>query len=271
MILDILPAWSVIAFAAVLGALIGSFLNVVVWRLPRGLSVVRPGSACPHCAHPIAWYDNLPVISYLVLRARCRRCAAPISWRYPLVELATAAAFAGVAAGAYLGSYPAAVLPLLLFWAAAAIALTLIDLEHQRLPDAITLPAYAVCALLLAGASVVTGELHRLVPALVGLVAMGGLYLALAVARPGGMGFGDVKLSGSLGLTLGWLGWPQLIVGGFSAFVVGGVVGMVMMAVGAATRRTGIPFGPFMLLGAAIGVYAGPALAGLYLTATGLA
>lgn len=267
----LIPAWFAIPVAAVFGALIGSFLNVVIWRVPQGMSIVRPGSACPHCGHAIAWYDNLPVLSYLILRGRCRRCGARISLRYPAVELLTALAFAGVVAGAYGAVYPAAILPLLLYWTAAGIALALIDLDHHRLPDVITLPSYAVSAVLLVLATALTGEPARLISAGVGLVALGGLYLLLALGWRDGMGWGDVKLAGALGLTLGWLGWPQLIVGGFSAFVIGGIVGAVLIATRKAGRKSGVPFGPFMIIGAWTGVFAGAAIADLYLSAVGLA
>ena len=260
-----------IAAAAVFGSLIGSFLNVVVWRVPRGLSVVSPPSACPGCGHGIAWYDNIPILSYLLLGGRCRRCGAGISGRYPLVELGTAVTFALAVAGALAGVFPVSLLPLVLYWVAVGIALALIDLEHHRLPDGLTLPSVVVTAVLLVAASAFDGEPGRLLPAAVGLVALGGLYLLLAIGYRGGMGLGDVKLALGLGPLLGWLGWAPLIVGGFSAFVFGGVVGIVLMAAGRAGRRSGIPFGPFMLGGAAFGVVAGPAVAALYLSLAGLA
>ena len=270
-VLSLVPAGVLVVAGGVLGLLIGSFLNVVVWRVPRGESIVRPASACPQCARPIAWYDNLPVVSYLVLRARCRHCGTRISARYPLVELATGAAFALVVWGGVADLYPLAVLPLLLYWVAIGIALTLIDLDHHRLPNVITLPAYVVTAVLLVVASVVTGEYARLLAAVIGLVALGGFYLLLAVGSRGGMGGGDVKLAGALGLLLGWLGWSQLAVGGFSAFVVGGIVGVALMVIGRAGRQSRVPFGPVLRLGAWIGVVAGPVLADGYLSATGLA
>ena len=257
--------------AGVLGALIGSFLNVVIWRVPQGLSIVRPGSACPQCGRPIAWYDNLPVISWLVLRGRCRHCSARISVRYPLVELGTALAFAAVIWGAYVGSYPAAIAPLLLYWAAIGIALALIDLDHHRLPNVITLPAYVVTGILIVLASILLSDYGRLLTAVIGMVILGGFYLILAVGYRGGMGLGDVKLAGALGLLLGWLGWAQLAVGGFSAFLVGGAVGIALMIGRKAGRKTRIPFGPFMLIGSWIGVFAGPTIAGSYLALTGLA
>ncbi len=268
---DILPWGVVVAFLAVLGALIGSFLNVVVWRVPQGLSIVSPPSACPQCGHEIAWHDNVPIVSYLALGGKCRNCTARISVRYPLVEAATAIAFALLGLGAHLDWYPAALLPALLYWAATGLALTLIDLDHHRLPNAIVLPSYIVTAVLLVLASVLTGDYGRLLTAAVGGAALFALYWILAMAYPGGMGFGDVKLAGVLGLLLGWLGWAPLIVGAFSAFLLGGLIGAMLMIGGRATRKSRIPFGPFMLAGAAVGVFAGTGIADLYLTTTGIA
>jgi leader peptidase (prepilin peptidase)/N-methyltransferase len=268
---ELLPWWFTIAFLAVLGALIGSFLNVVVWRVPQGLSIVRPRSACPQCGHEIAWYDNIPIFSYVMLGGKCRNCKAHISMRYPLVEAATAVAFGVLAAGPYLGWYAAALLPTLLYWAAIGIALTLIDLDHHRLPNVIVLPSYIVTAVLLLLASVLTGDYGRLLTAAIGCAALFALYWILAMAYPGGMGFGDVKLAGALGMLLGWLGWAPLIVGAFSAFLLGGIIGAILMIGRRATRKSRIPFGPFMLVGAAVGVFAGVGIANLYLTATGIA
>lgn len=268
---ELLPWWFIVAVLTVLGALVGSFLNVVVWRVPQGLSVVRPPSSCPSCGHRIAWYDNIPVLSYLVLRGRCRNCRAGISARYPLVEAATAVFFAVVTLGAFAGWYPLALLPVLLYWAAISVALALIDIDHHRLPNVIVLPSYVVTAILLLLASVVTGEYSRLLTAAIGCVALFALYWILAVAYPGGMGFGDVKLAGALGMLLGWLGWAQLIVGGFSAFLLGGLLGAILMIGNRATRKSRIPFGPFMLAGAWVGVFVGGGIAAAYLTLTGIA
>lgn len=267
----LIPALVAAVLAFVFGALIGSFLNVVVWRVPQGLSIVRPASACPACGHEIAWYDNIPIVSWLVLRGRCRNCAAPMSVRYPLVEAGTAIAFALVVWGPYGGLYPFALLPALLYWAAVGIALTLIDLDHHRLPNVIVLPSYIVTAALLLLASVLTGDYGRLISAAIGCVALFGLYWLLATAYRGGMGFGDVKLAGVLGMLLGWVGWPALIVGAFAAFLLGGVVGGILMIGRRATRKSRIPFGPFMIAGAWVGVIAGSAIADSYLTLTGLA
>lgn len=248
---------------ALLGLLIGSFLNVVVWRVPRRESVVAPPSACPRCGERIAARDNVPVVSWLLLRGRCRHCRAPISARYPLVELATGALFALV--GAWLGLSAAA--PAFLYLAAIAVALALIDLDTRRLPNTIVLPSYPVAALLLGVAALVDQDGGALVRALVGCAALYGFYFALMLVYPAGMGFGDVKLAGVLGLYLGWVGWGALVVGAFAAFLVGGVLSIALLASGRATRKSGIPFGPFMLLGAGLGIAGGEALWAAYLGA----
>ena len=249
------------AACAVLGLVIGSFLNVVVHRVPAGASVISPPSACPGCGQPVRPRDNVPVLSWLLLRGGCRDCGMRISARYPAVELATGALFALTAA--VIG--PQWHLPAFLYLAAIAVALTAIDLDVHRLPDAIVLPSYLVGAVLLTGASALEGEWAALLRGAIGMVALYGLYFALAIAKPGGMGFGDVKLAGVLGLHLGWVGWAELAVGGFAAFVLGGVVGAVLIAVRRAGRGTHLPFGPFMLAGAAVGLLAGADLASWYL------
>ena len=269
-----------IAVAGVLGLLIGSFLNVVIHRVPDGQSVVTPRSACPHCAAPIRWFDNIPVVSWLVLRGRCRDCGGPIAVRYPLVELGTGAAFALVAwlllpgvlgaSGALQTTGAALALLAFLYLAAISIALALIDIERHRLPNALVLPAYLVGAVLLVPAALLLGEPGRLLTAGIGLLALGGFYLALALFRPDGMGMGDVKLAGVLGLFLGWLDLAPLVVGGFAAFLLGGVFGAVLLLVRRAGRRSRIPFGPWMLLGAWLGVVAGEPAAAWYLSFVGL-
>ncbi|HYQ76882.1 prepilin peptidase [Cellulomonas sp.] len=259
-----MPTAPLVLVAAVLGLAIGSFLNVVVWRVPRGASVARPPSACPRCGHSIRARDNVPVLSWLLLRGRCRDCAAPISARYPLVEAGTAALFAGVTALAG----PTWALPVLLYLAALAVALTLIDLDAHRLPDAIVLPAYPVCAALLALASWNPGgepDWGALGRAAVGGAGLLALYLAAALAYPGGMGLGDVKLAGVLGLCLAWFGWDVLAVGGFAAFLLGGLYATALVVTGRAGRGSGIPFGPWMLTGAFVGLAVGGPVGGWYL------
>lgn len=271
----------IVGFVAVIGLAVGSFLNVVVYRVPAGLSVVAPASACPRCGHEIRPRDNVPVLSWLLLRGRCRDCATPISSRYPIVELVTAGFFAlvvlrfGPAVAAAQDGRVAAIatieLVAMLYLMAISVALALIDLDVHRLPNAIVLPAYPVLAVLLAAATVLSGDWGALLRAALGLVVLGGLYFLLAMAVPGGMGFGDVKLAGVLGLVLAYLGWGPLAVGAFGAFLLGGTFAIGLMVVGRAKRGSGIPFGPWMLGGAWLGVFFGePVLSG-YLRIIGLA
>lgn len=247
---------ALVALCAAVGLAVGSFLNVVVWRVPRGESVVSPPSACPACGHRIRPWDNVPVVSWLVLRGRCRDCGARIAAWYPLVEAGTALLFGVVAWWAG----PVWHLPAFLYLAAVAVALTLIDLEHHRLPDRIVLPSYVVGAVLLAVPALVAGDPGQLVRAGVGAVALFTFYFLLAFAYPAGMGFGDVKLAGVLGMYLGWLGWGSLVVGAFAAFVVGGLFAVGLLLTRRAHRKSGVPFGPWMLLGAAVGIAAGDAI-----------
>ena len=249
--------------AAFLGLLVGSFLNVVVWRVPRGESVVSPPSACPQCGAHIRARDNVPVLSWLVLRGRCRDCDAPISRRYPLVEASTGVVFALVVLR-FWTDQPWAV-PAYLYLGAIAVALALIDLDVHRLPDAIVLPAYPVVAVLLAAASWGSGDWGSLLRAVIGAAALFAFYGLLWVVYPAGMGRGDVKLAGVVGGALAGLGWGSLVVGAFAAFLVGGVFAIGLLLLRRAGRKSGIPFGPWMILGAAIGIGWGEALWSAYL------
>lgn len=251
----------VVALVGLVGLIVGSFLNVVIWRVPRGESIVSPGSSCPACGKPVRPRDNLPVLGWVLLRGRCRDCSAPISARYPLVEAGTAVVF--VVLTLRIGLDPA--LPAYLYLGAIGVALALIDLDVKRLPNVIVLPSYVVGIVLLAVAAAVGGEWSDLLRALLGMTALYGLYFGLALAYPAGMGFGDVKLAGVLGLYLGWLGWGEVVIGGFLGFLFGGVVGGVLMAVRRAGRKSQIPFGPYMLMGALVAIVCGGALADLYL------
>ena len=253
-----------VALAAVLGLAVGSFLNVVVHRVPAGLSVVRPPSACPSCSTAIPWYDNVPALSWLILRGRCRRCHARISPRYLLVEVLTSVLFAGMA-WHVVELDLLAVAPAYLYVTAIGIALAFIDAAHHRLPDAIVLPSYAVLGALLVLASAVAGEWGRLLVAAAGGAGLWTLYFVLALVKTGGMGFGDVKLAGLLGMVLGWTGWGSLAVGAFGGFLVGGVVAIALLLVGRAGRRTRIPFGPWMVVGALVGILVGESLWSAYL------
>ena len=252
-----------IVAAALIGLAIGSFLNVVIHRVPLELSLSTPGSHCPNCDHPIRARHNVPVIGWLALRGRCADCSTAISVRYPLVELATGLLFVAVSwQASRLDELPA--LPALLFFTAAGIALTLIDLDVHRLPNAIVLPSYPVVALLLTLAAVVADDPAALVRAAIGGLALFGGYFALAFAYPEGMGFGDVKFAGLIGIVLGFLSYQALLVGAFAAFVLGGVVGVVVLLLRHGSRKTALPFGPFMFTGALIALFAGPQIAGLY-------
>ena len=244
-----------------LGLLIGSFLNVVVHRVPAGLSVVSPPSACPACSAPIRPQDNVPVAGWLLLRGRCRDGATPIPKRYPLVELGAGVLFAVMTLR--FGLDP--VLPAYLYLAAVGLALGLIDLDCRRLPDALTLPSYPVAAALLGVAALAGSDSGSLLRALLGGGLMFGVYFLLCFAHPAGMGFGDVKLSGVLGLYLGWLGWGVLAVGLFLGFLLGGVFGVALIASGRGGRKSKVPFGPFMLGGTLVAVLVGRQLADAYL------
>lgn len=251
----------------VVGLVIGSFLNVVVWRVPRGESLVSPPSACPRCGHRIRPRDNVPVLSWLVLRGRCRDCGAAIARRYPLVEAATGVVF--VLVGIRFGW--AAELPAYLYLAALGLALALIDLDVHRLPDRLVLPAYPTLAVLLGVASGVHGDWAALGRAGIGAAALLLLYGSLWFVRPDAMGFGDVKLSGVVGAGLAWVGWGPLVIGAFAAFLLGGAYGVALIATRRGGRRSRVPFGPWMVLGAALGVAAGGALWSDYLGVVGLA
>jgi leader peptidase (prepilin peptidase) / N-methyltransferase len=241
-----------IAFAAVLGAVVGSFLNVVVHRLPRGESLVRPRSRCPECGTQIAGYDNIPVVSWLLLRGRCRSCGAEIPARYPAIEALTAVVFAAVVAVRGFDDGLLLELP----FAAVLIAIAAVDLERRIIPNRILLPA-AVWAVAV-GAIVATSELPEL------LIAGAAAFLALllaALAYPAGMGMGDVKLAGVMGLYLGAAVAPALL----AAFAAGALVGIIIVArEGAGARKRGVPFGPFLALGGLLGLLAGPELIDLY-------
>ena len=246
---------------ALLGLASGSFLTVVIDRVPRGESVVRPGSRCPNCGTAIRARHNIPVLGWLLLRGRCASCGAPIGARYPLIELTTCVLFVLLT----LRTGADAALPAYLYLGAVGIALAAIDLGTRRLPNAIVLPSYPVLAVLLALASWGEEDWPALLRAVIGGVSLWLAYFALILAYPAGMGFGDVKLAGLLGGALAWLGWGAFAIGSFSAFVLGGIYSIGLVAAGRAGRKTGIPFGPWMILGAAVGIAVGEPLWDAYL------
>jgi leader peptidase (prepilin peptidase) / N-methyltransferase len=261
-----IPLGAVVVVAVLFGLVVGSFLNVVVWRVPRGESVVRPPSHCPGCDHEVRPRDNVPLVSWLLLHGKCRDCRTPISARYPLVEGLTGALFGVVAWRIGLHWQ----LPAFLYLVAVGVALSFIDLDTRRLPNALTLPSYVVGAVLLSAAALLEHEPGRLLKAGIGMAALYSVYFILMVVKPGGMGFGDVKLAGLLGMYLGFLGWGPLVVGAFVAFLLGGVGGVGLMLAGRVGRKAKIPFGPYMVAGAVVAVLVGHELAHAYARAIGL-
>jgi leader peptidase (prepilin peptidase)/N-methyltransferase len=240
--------------AAILGAVIGSFLNVVAYRLPRKESLLHPGSHCPECDTPIKPYDNVPVLGWLMLRGRCRACKAKISWRYPLVEAVTGLLCAGVVAR--YGADRDVWLPLA--FVVLLVPVTLIDLDHHIIPNVLMAIGAVTALALLLGLD--SGSLKE---NLIAAAAGGGFFLIAALVYPAGMGMGDVKLAAVMGLFLGRAVAPAI----FAALIAGTVVGAVIIArVGAQEgRKKGIPFGPWLALGGLVGVFAGDAIVDWYL------
>ena len=240
-----------IAFAAVGGLIVGSFLNVVVHRLPRGESLTHPRSRCPSCGTQLRAIDNIPVVSWLALRGKCHHCGAPVSARYPLVELTTGALYAAVVAS----QDDAVRIVLGLLLVTALVPITLIDLDLRIIPNRITGPA-AVAALV----AVAVLDTDFLVEAIVAGIAGGGFFLIAALLYPRGLGMGDVKLAALLGLYLGWIGWDAVAIGAAGGFVIQAAVALSLLA----TRRIGLrgelPFGPAMLLGAVLAIGLGDGL-----------
>ena len=242
-----------IVFAAVLfGLVVGSFLNVVIYRVPHRESVVWPASHCPHCGEPIRPGDNLPLISYLLLRGRCRNCKEPISARYPAVEATTGLLF-GTAAyefGVSLALLSALVL------ISALISLAVIDLEHRLLPNVIVGPA-ALAGLVL---SILANPAGWWIYPL-SAIAVAGALLVLALIYPSGMGMGDVKMGGMLGAFLG----PYAALAVFLGALIGAITGGLLMAAGKMQRRSALPFGLFMAIGGVVSLFVGPQLWELYM------
>jgi leader peptidase (prepilin peptidase) / N-methyltransferase len=239
--------------ATALGLIVGSFLNVVIYRLPRRESLSWPGSHCPQCGHPIRWYDNVPVVSWLLLRRRCRDCGEPIPWRYPLVELLTGVAFLA----AFLVYGPEWRTVQVAVFLAALIAVSFIDLDHRIIPDRIVLPGAAVGLL----TSILLDPSDWWVYCVAALGAAGFL-LVIGLIWPGGMGFGDVKLALMMGAFLG----GGVIVALFLGFLAGGLSGVLLLATGKKKRRDKIPFGPFLSLGGAVTALWGSSILDWYLS-----
>lgn len=242
------------ALAGGLGLLFGSFLNVVAYRLPRGESLARPASRCPGCDAPIKPYDNVPVLSWLALRGRCRSCKTAIAWRYPLVELATALllALTVVVVGPDEDVWLGLALVLLL------IPVTVIDIDFRIIPNKLLILGTVVAPAILALTR--PGDIPE---HLIAAAAAGSFLLVAAIAYPGGMGMGDVKLAAVLGLFLGRTVGPAMLV----ALVAGSVVGAAIIARKGAKegRKTAIPFGPYLAFGGLVGLLAGDPIVDWYL------
>lgn len=251
----------VVAGSALLGLVVGSFLNVVVHRVPAGESVVRPRSRCPQCGTELANRDNVPVVSWLLLRGRCRTCGTPISIRYPFVELLTALLFAAVA----LRFADDAELPAFLALTAGLVALSAVDLERFLLPNRILYPTLALTGALLAVAAAVDGDWRSLRNAAVGGAIAFALLFVIHVVSPKGMGFGDVRLAGVLGVALGWVGIGHVFLGLFLGFLLASFLGVALIALRLRSRKDRLPFGPFLAAGALLAVFVGRPVLDWYL------
>jgi leader peptidase (prepilin peptidase) / N-methyltransferase len=246
-----------ILLAAVVGAVVGSFLNVCIYRLPLRKSIVWPASACESCGRELSWYENLPVVSWIVLGAKCRTCKAPLSIRHPIVEALTAAMFA--AAAWYYG--PTLLLGSRLVFGCALIVLFAIDLEHHLLPNAVTLPG------ILAGLAFSLFTEPGWVASLIGAVVGGGSLWLIGEAyyrlrHEEGLGMGDVKMLAMIGA---FIGWQLTIVTLMMASVAGSVVGIILIASRKGDMKYALPFGTFLAMGAALAATVGPGLLAWYL------
>jgi leader peptidase (prepilin peptidase)/N-methyltransferase len=245
-----------ITYCAIFGLVVGSFLNVVIYRVPRKESVVSPRSACPTCGVPITARDNVPIASWLLLRGKCRSCHSPISARYLLVEAATAALFAGLAARIGFSW----TLPAYLVLAAGLLALACIDMEHLLLPKRIVYPVLGMVSAFLILAAAVTHHWHYLLVAGISAAAWFIIFFAMNFISPRLLGFGDVRLAPVLGLALGWLGVRYVLLGFFAANFVGAIIGLTLIATKRMSREQQIPYGVFLAVGTLLAILAGPEL-----------
>lgn len=246
-----------------MGLAFGSFLTVVVHRVPKGDSVVSPRSRCPSCGSQLRNVDNIPVVSWLLLRGRCRSCGARISPVYPLTELATGVLFVAAALALERVWMAAIMAPFL----GLMVALSAIDVPHRIIPNRLVYPAFAIFA-----AAIVVADVAGAGPdaprAALGMLVYGGALLVVALVSPRGMGMGDVKLAGLIGLVLGSLGLRFVAVGAGVGIVLGGV-GAIVALIAGASRKQALPFGPFLAAGAAVAALFGEQLASAYLRIVG--
>lgn len=257
-----MPEGLLIAYAALAGLIFGSFATVAAHRIPARETIVRGRSRCPSCKTQIKAVDNVPLLSFVVLRARCRYCGWRIPWRYPLIEAATGALFA-LCAWRF-GLSVSALVFAGFFW--VLVVLTVIDLDHKLLPDRVVYPAFVAGWAGLMVAAVADGTTDRLDDAGIGALVFGGFFFLLGFAYPAGMGGGDIKLAFVLGTFLGYAGGLGAVLAGmFLSFLIGALAGVVAMARSGGGRKMQIPFGPSLALGTAIAVFAGERLARAYL------
>lgn len=251
----------VLIVASLYGLVVGSFLNVAVHRVPAGLSVVSPRSACPTCGTSISARDNLPLVSWVVLRGRCRTCSEPISARYPAVELLTGVAFAAMA----LRFGPSWELPAFCVLMAGLVTVSAIDLDCRRIPTKVLRATAAAGLPFLLLSAMVEADPWPVLRIVAGAAGAYGVLFLVHVVSPKGMGFGDVRLSGLLGAFLGWLSPGHVPLGLMAGFLYGSVVGVGVLIARRGDRRTALPFGPFLALGAVTAILAGEPLLDLYL------
>lgn len=250
-----------VAFTGVLGLIFGSFGTVAAWRIPRRETIVSGRSHCPECGAKITALENVPVLSWLVLRGRCRHCGNPISVRYPLIELATGVLFA-LSAAKFEWSVETFVYAAF-FW--VLVVLTVIDLDHKLLPNRVVYPAFVAGWAGLVAAAIVDGTTDRLLDAAIGAGIFGGTFFLIALIAPRGMGFGDVKLAFVLGTFLGYVRIGLVPLGMFLAFLTGALTGVAVMLASGGGRKMQIPFGPFLALGTVLAIFAGDPLLDWYL------
>jgi leader peptidase (prepilin peptidase)/N-methyltransferase len=243
----------IVVASVVMGLVIGSFLTVVVDRVPRGASIMSPPSACGECGHRLMAPDLVPMVSWLVLKGRCRHCGASIGTEPLVIEAANTALF--VSFGLKFGAD--AVLPAYWCLAAALVALVWIDLHEFRLPREITYTAFVISLAIMVIAAIFDDDLSNLRDALIGAGVALAIMAVIYFASRGGMGDGDVRLAPLLGLHLGYLSVAIVPVGLFFGFLIGAVVGVAMMATNNAGRKTALPFGPFLAAGTVLAIFVG--------------
>ena len=252
-------SWLDIAIALVLGLAFGSFMTAAIYRVPAGESLARPRSRCPRCGAPIRTADNIPVISWLMLRGRCRSCAVRIPPVYPLTELACGGLFVAVAL-VYEDPWRAV---LLAPFAGLMVAISVIDIRHRRIPNRLVYPALVIAAAVIIVGDLAGGGLDSL-DAGIGLFAYGLGLVIIALISPKGLGMGDVKLAGLIGLVLGSIGLDLVAVAAGLGILLGGAGAIVALLTGAG-RKSAIPFGPFLAAGAVIAIFVGRPIADAYL------